>query len=127
MTAILKFQMFKSELLEEQQVWNLELLCFPPFWNHVNHHGFFKKAISQLFEQLKCWNSKLKLFNSKYIILILNWTCLVWHFMLLKRVPKAPHKGLRAPLPSAGARRRGAEHTELLVYHSYIYRFFSGI
>ena len=32
--------------------------------------------------------------------------------MLLKRGPKAPR---RAPKPSAGARRKGAEHPELLV------------
>ena len=46
------------------------------------------------------------------------WRCL----MLLKRGPKAPSRARRAlgarraPQPSAGARRRGAEHPELLVF-----------
>ena len=34
--------------------------------------------------------------------------------LLFKRGPKAPR---RAPKPSAGARRRGAEHPELLVQY----------
>ena len=53
---------------------------------------------------------------------ILN-NCLKVYFwmLLLKRVPKAPIRARRAlgarraPKPSAGARRRGAEHPGLLV------------
>ena len=40
----------------------------------------------------------------------------VYFWMLLfKRGPKAPRRARRAPKPSAGARRRGAELPELLV------------
>ena len=35
--------------------------------------------------------------------------------LLLKRGPKAPKRARRAPQPSAGARRKGAERPELLV------------
>ena len=46
---------------------------------------------------------------------------MVWQLLLLIRGPKAPKRaqralgGRRAPRPSAGARRRGAECPELLV------------
>ena len=41
--------------------------------------------------------------------------------LLFKRGPKAPRRARRAPKPSAGARRRGAERPELLVNN--IFRF----
>ena len=38
-----------------------------------------------------------------------------YNLIKMKRGPKAPRRVRRAPKPSAGARRRGAEHPELLV------------
>ena len=55
-------------------------------------------------------------------ILTLNWACLVWHFLLLKRMLKAPEGTKRAMeaqkvlQPSAGGRRRGLEGPKLLVF-----------
>ena len=41
-----------------------------------------------------------------------------YNFILMKRGPKAPRTARRAPQPSAGARRKGAERPELLVLYN---------
>ena len=52
-----------------------------------------------------------------------------YNFVLRKRGPKAPRLARRAvggqkgPQPSAGARRKGAEHPELLVKDKIIFNF----
>ena len=43
------------------------------------------------------------------------WDPSYFDLLLLKRGPKAPKRARRAPQPSAGARRKGAERPELLV------------
>ena len=43
------------------------------------------------------------------------WDPSYFALLLLKRGPKAPKRARRAPQPSAGARRKGAERPELLV------------
>ena len=44
-----------------------------------------------------------------------------YDFIVMKRGPKAPNRARWAPQPSAGARRRGAEHPELLVSNIFPY------
>ena len=51
------------------------------------------------------------------------WDPSYFDLLLLKRGPKAPKRARRAPQPSAGARRKGAERPELLVYQ--IQNFFA--
>merc|ERR1712121_326897 len=43
------------------------------------------------------------------------WDPSYFDLLLRKRGPKAPKRARRAPQPSAGARRKGAERPELLV------------
>ena len=81
-------------------LWNHYGTTLGPLWDH------FGTTLGPLFDY----------FGS---ILGPFWDPSYFDLMLRKRGPKAPKRAQRAPQPSAGARRKGAERPELLVY---IYR-----
>ena len=103
------------------------LIILRPFWDYFGTIlGLFWDHFGTLIILIHC---DLFLPTGTYCdiwgpILTLYWVCLLLHLLLLKRGPKAPRRAQRAlgarraPQPSAGARRRGAERPELLVLYN---------